>query len=140
MVKIMMKDDTIKELNWYDDIPRYIWHTLIFFWTYGYYQWYWIMVSSKDDTIYLWRWWYGSCCWCDSFIGWEGYSIEERTKTQKEWDEFVYAYSPEVEYNIGDITEDILFDYIKKQKMSEEYKELTDKECRKIAKDINNFL
>lgn len=143
MVKIMMKDDSIKELNWYDDIPQYIWHELVFFETYGSYQWDWIMVSKKENKVYLWRWYYGSCSWCDNYCFFESEESHDEEwnslpMSQEKWDEFVYAYNPEEEYNIEDITEDILYKYVKKQLLEEWYQDLTDEKCREIAKEILN--
>jgi len=137
----MMDDNSIKEFNWYSDIPKYIWHELVFFEMYWDYQWKWIMVSKKDDNIYLRRWYYGSCGWCDNY---KALNIDteyddnnnELPISKNKIDEFVYAYSPEEEYKKKDITLDKLLKFVKRQQLSEDYEDLTDERCMEISKNI----
>lgn len=115
MVKVIMKDDTIVELEWYSDIPKYRWHNLLFFEELWSYQWEWYMVSEKDNIIYLWRDSYWSCTVCDNFQSFESENYEwewENTKTQEEADNFVYAYNPEKEFNRSEITKDIIKEWL----------------------------
>lgn len=84
----------------YEIIAEHFWQEVINYEEFWWYQWSWLLVSKKDDLVYVYKDYYGSCSGCDPLEA-------NRTYDYDKWeyiidDSFFDSYQPFATIDIND--------------------------------------
>jgi hypothetical protein len=101
-------------MNYGDVLCKANGHEQIYFEQFGSYQGDWILISRKDETVYIWKDTYGSCSGCDSLEGFREYEEDDKFWTDENLKKFSDDYKP-----FAEIDTDVFYELLKSRKLSE---------------------
>lgn len=83
---------------------------IVFYEEYGYYTWTFLLVTEKDWVIRIYKDYFGSCSWCDTFYSifdYNDFVIDSKVAI-----EFAEKYTPFLERKISELTFQDLSDWV----------------------------
>lgn len=83
---------------------------IVFYEEYGYYTWTFLLVTEKDWVIRIYKDYFGSCSWCDTFYS--TFDYNDFVIDSKDAIEFAEKYTPFLERKISELTFQDLSDWV----------------------------